>query len=196
MLAKIVRIGYASEMPDFIDLQARREFFKATTTVIKPSPIDQLMTRVGPSFCRWLEAGDPRMRDWARPSLFGFSGFGHRLTKDDSPIGELLRKAIADWMNQYHFTDSWIVEQAVGPTLQMHLLDPENAEPQRWYLRGKTRPVLKKLSPRREDESDDLAYLDARQRVRDRRDEMSGVELHGRRVLADPGARRDWKWRA
>jgi hypothetical protein len=132
-----------------IDHQARREFLRATTTVIRPAPIDELLARVGPFFRMWLMAAKSVLQDYASGTLDT-----HKISAlDDSLQASLLKEARKAWMQLYNFNDPWIAEAAIK-TLCVHMLR-RSARSREWYMHPIKSPDLKNFSPRRDDELDD-----------------------------------------
>jgi hypothetical protein len=181
-----------------VDYSARSAFLNATTDLLRPAPIDDLLDLL-PVVMQWLRT-IPQSENF---EIGDSSDFGKRLSitmglnvgiispDDDSSEAAEVKRAISDWMKSCRFFGdgwTWILADYAEPTLLAHAF--RRCEPRRWYFMEPWRelhPELPSFS-QRGDESY-MEYIErSDQEYRNRRKEnLRSVQFSDRRAHEEDG---------
>jgi hypothetical protein len=183
---------HPAAMQDEIDYVARWAFLHATTSEMKPAPIDELLDLL-PTFSRWVAHFEidenpivAAMRKFAAANNCRIS------PQDDSVEAAAVKNALSAWMKERRFGDEWIEEAALC-TLFCHA--EGIAAHRNWYLMPpyqQMNPELNFTLPRKGNESDEQYLKRFDEECRKRRKEF--VKLVQFRKGARKGQLLPAKW--
>jgi len=183
---------------DLIDYSARTAFLNATTDLLRPAPIDDLLESL-PVVQTWL-ATIPQTAPVSPNRLSVMLGLAHgRIsTMDDSSEAAEAKHAISDWMKRCQFFRvgwTWILTDYAEPTILAHALG--RFERRKWYFMEPWEELHPKLAPsvpQRGNESymDYVKRCDAEHR-KQRKDNLRFVQVR-KGLLTKRTESRDARW--
>jgi hypothetical protein len=165
-----------------VDYSARTAFLNATTDLLKPAPIDDLLEAL-PAVQSWLATIPPTAPMSAKRSsvTLGLAN-GKISTVDNSSKAVKARKAISRWGKSCRFFRvgwTWIFTDYAEPTILLHALG--SCEHRKWYFmepRDGLHPELAPSVPQRGNEiyMDYVRRSDAEYRQQ-RKDNLRSVQI-------------------